>query len=150
MENTMARVCRVIPSAGIRSVRPPCCRTGAAPEQGGVSLLPQAPRCYIPDPSAHLDAEEGIGHDLSGIPLSPHLRLAGSGAALNRAMGHGRKKRVRKVPSVPDRLKQQTFRTLKQVLVFFLMAIRRSQHLRRSTTASKEKTADEHGSLVVH
>ena len=60
------------------------------------------------------------------------------------------KKRVRKVPSVPDLHRQQTFRTLKQVLVFFLMAVRRSQHLRCSTTASKEKTADEHGSLVVH
>lgn len=107
------RVCRVIPSAWIRSVRPPCCRTGAVPEQGGGSLLPQAPRCYIPDPSAHLDAEEGIGHDLSGIPLSPHLRLAGSGESLNRAMGYGHKKRARKVPPVPDRLKQQTFRTLK-------------------------------------
>ena len=34
------RVCRVIPSAGIRSVHPPCCRTGAAPEQGGGESLP--------------------------------------------------------------------------------------------------------------
>ena len=29
------------------------------------------------------------------------------------AMGYGYKKRVRKVPSVPDQLKRQTFRTLK-------------------------------------
>ena len=48
------------------------------------------------------------------------------------------KKRVRKVPSVPDRLKQQTFRTLKQVPVFFLMAVRRSRSfLRRSAVSSK-------------
>ena len=47
-------------------------------------------------------------------------------------------KRVRKVPSVPDRLKQQTFRTLKQVPVFFLMAVRRSRSfLRRSAVSSK-------------
>ena len=58
-----------------------------------MSLLPQAPRCYIPDPSAHLDAEEGISHDLSEIPLSSHPRLAESEAALNRTMGYGHKKR---------------------------------------------------------
>ena len=32
------------------------------PEQRGVSLLPQAPRCHIPVPSAHLEAEEGNSH----------------------------------------------------------------------------------------
>ena len=40
----------------------PCCRTGAMPEQREVSPLPQAPRCHIPVPSAHLEAEEGNSH----------------------------------------------------------------------------------------
>lgn len=54
------------------------------------------------------------------------------------AMGYGHKKRARKVPPVPDRLKQQTFRTLTQVPVFFLMAVRRSRSfLRRSAVSSK-------------
>ena len=40
--------------------------------------------------------------------------------------------------SISIRLKQQTFRTLKQVLVFFLMAVRRSKScLRRSAVSSK-------------
>lgn len=61
-------------------MRPPCCRTGAMPEYGGVNLLPQAPRCYIPDSSAHLNAEEGIGHFSFGVLLSPCCRLAESEA----------------------------------------------------------------------
>ena len=54
------------------------------------------------------------------------------------AMGYRYKKRVRKVPPVPDRLKQQTFRALKQVPVFFLMAVRRNRSfLQRSAVSSK-------------
>lgn len=45
------------------------------------------------------------------------------------AMGYWHKKRVRKVPSVPDELKQQTFRPLKQVPIFFFIAGRRSSTL---------------------
>ena len=51
---------------------------------------------------------------------------------------------------LPDLHRQQTFRSLTQVLVFFFMVIRRNQHLRCSIKASKEKAADEHGPLVVH
>ena len=49
----------------------PCYRTGATPEQRGVSLLPQAPRCHTHVPSAHLEAEEGNSHFSNRMFLCP-------------------------------------------------------------------------------
>lgn len=115
MANAMAYVCRVIPSAGIRGVRPPCCRTGAVPEQGGVSLLPQAPRSTSqipPRASIQRGGESVFFISEPLLPFSPRAGRSRGGAHWGRD-GHMNAKKGREKSSMPDLIRRQTFRTLK-------------------------------------
>ena len=121
-------------------MRLPCCRTGAVPEQRGVSLLPQAPRCRIPVPSAHLEAEEGNSHFSNRMFLCP---LAPDWQDLEQfpkgVWGCERTKRGCEKFLLCLIDQAANFSHPRQVLVFFLTAVRRRSLPRCSTIRSKER-----------
>ena len=105
-----------------------------------MSLLPQAPRCRIPVPSAHLEAEEGNGHFSNrGFLCS----LAPDWQALEQfpkgAGGCERTKRGCEKFLLCLMDQAANFSHPQQVLVFFLKATRRRFLLRCSTIRSKER-----------
>ena len=123
MENDMARVCRVIPSAGIKSVRPLCCRTGATPEQEGVGSLHDPGEVYLSSLPQNLKRREGLiccgmasddflyGHT-SG--RDEQLLSKSGGGSLVRWTQKGREKQSDHLYGDP-----QTFRALNECVRFF-------------------------------
>ena len=103
-----------------------------------MSLLPQAPRCRIPVPSAHLEAEEGNNHFSNRgflCPLAPgwqDLEQFPKGAG-----GCERTKRGCEKFLLCLMDQAANFSHPRQVLVFFLTAGRRRFLPRRSTIRSK-------------
>ena len=104
-----------------------------------MSLLPQAPRCRIPVPSAHLEAEEGNGHFsnrgflCSLAPGWQDLEQFPKGAG-----GCERTKRGCEKSLLCLMDQAANFSHPRQVLVFFLTAVRRRLLLRCSTMQSNK------------
>ena len=119
--------------ASSRAAGPALCRS-----REGVSLLPQAPRCRIPFPP-HTSSGGGANSHFSNrmflCPLAPDwqdLEQLPTGVR-----DCGRTKRGCEKLLLCLMEQAATFRTLKQVLVFFLTAARRRFLLRCSTIRLK-------------
>ena len=115
----------------------PCYRT---PEQRGESLLPQAPRCRIPVPSAHLETEEGNNHFSNRAFLCPYapdwqnLEQLPTGVW---GCEHTKRGCEKLLLCLMDQA--ANFSHPQRVLVFFLTAVRRRTLPRCSTIRSKER-----------
>ena len=122
----------------------PCCRTGAVPEQRGVSLLPQAPRCRIPFPPHTSKRRRATAIFHIGCFFVPLPRTGRIWSSSQRKRGYMDAKRGCEKSLLCLMAQATNFSHPRQVLVFFLTAARRRFRPPAQHHAIKRKTASRH------